>query len=60
MKYHAFIYNKNNPDPIGEVEADSIERLKNKARRCASKFNDNRGRVKIQDINTLREWNINY
>ena len=60
MKYHAFIYNKNNPNPIGEVKASSIERLKNRARRYASMYNDNSGRVKIQDIKTLREWNINY
>lgn len=60
MKYHALIYNKNNPNPIGEVKATSIVKLKHAARGYASKFNDNRGRVKIQDIKTLREWNINY
>lgn len=60
MKYQAFIYNKDNPNPIGEVEANSIERLKHKARGFASKFNDNSGSVKIQDIKTLKEWNIRY
>lgn len=60
MKYQVLIYNKDNPNPIGEVEANSIVRLKHKARGYASKYNNNRGRVMIQDINTLREWNINY
>ncbi len=60
MKYHAFIYNKNNPNPIGEVKASSIVKLKHAARAYASKFNNNRGSVKIQDINTLDEWNIRY
>lgn len=60
MKYKAFIYNIGNPDPIGEIEANSIERLKHKARGHASQFNNKRGRAMIQDQATLRKWNINY
>lgn len=60
MKYEAFIYNKDNPNPIGEVKENSIEKLKHAARRYASKYNNNTGSIRIQDKNTLKEWHIRY
>lgn len=60
MKYQAFVYNIGNPNPIGEVEENSIEKLKHAARWYASNFNNKRGRAIIQDKNTLRKWYINY
>ena len=39
MKYRAFVYVNDNPNPIGEVQAESIEKLKNAGRRYAVNYN---------------------
>lgn len=60
MKYDAFVYNKGNSYPIGEVKANSLEKLKQAGRNCASNFNKKGGRAMIEDKNTLKTWNINF
>ena len=59
MKNKAYIYNLDNPNPIGEVEATSITMLKNVARWYAGNFNGCSKRVKIEDQKTGRVCFVN-
>jgi hypothetical protein len=59
MKYRAFVYVNDNPNPIGEVQAESIEKLKNAGRWYAVNYNGRGGRVIIEERNTLRRWTVN-
>ena len=59
MKYDVLIYNHNNPHAIGQVRANSIERLKNLARYYAVNYNGKGGRIILEDQKTGRIWIIN-
>lgn len=59
MKYNALIYNLDNKNAIGQVQASSIEQLKHRARYYANNYNGKSRRVMIEDQHTGRIWFVN-
>lgn len=61
MKYTAKIHsrpNSDNPKFIGVVSANSINELKETARKHARSWNERGGRLHLEEQNTGREWLI--
>ena len=62
MKYKVKIHTNPNSERvkfIGEVSANSIVELKEKAKQHARSWNEHGGRLHLEDENTGREWMIN-
>lgn len=61
-KYTAKVHarpNSNDPKFIGTVSGNSIEQLKENARKHARSWNEHGGRLSVTDEETGREWIIN-
>jgi len=63
MKYNAHLHSHpDNPDKVkflGIISANSIQELKENARKHARSWNEHGGRLHLHDMELDREWYIN-